>query len=357
MEKYCCTNCEYYTKSKQNFVAHLKSQKHIKLCGMCNDNVLTYKHTVYTCEFCDKMVLSRQHLWKHKKSCKGNPINLKSSTILPVTEISANFSIHDNKSNQPETNQLMVMFEGFKGIMSQALNVANKNADVAIETTHVTKKTINMLNHANKNMLKATPLIKLEKKKAYELIGYDKQSQDIQFEEYEKNIKIYVSKYNNHVFDKYVGDMVVSHYKPKNVDDTNILATDVSRLSFIVLQKVDEDISDNKKEWLNDKSGKRFKSMILIPLMTAFSETITKFLELSIKKTYQNTDKHEAKLCLETDCLKLKRDIDNNKFISPILRYVAPSFSFDSFQPDNENNDTYENEKPKKVIKSKHTKI
>lgn len=96
--------------------------------------------------------------------------------------------------------------------------------------------------------MKSKPMRKLKKKEAYELIRYDDPANEISPEELEKYAKIYVSKYRNDCFVQYVGDMIVEYYKPNKKNDPNILTTDVSRLSFIILQKVNKAVNINEKE-------------------------------------------------------------------------------------------------------------
>ena len=142
----------------------------------------------------------------------------------------------------------------------------------------------------------------------------------------ETYVKTIIHKINHGIFANFVGDMIISYYKPKNINEANIIATDTSRLCFIIMQKVKKDKIE-QKEWINDKSGKKFTELILKPIINAVKETLIEFIEF--KKT---KELNENSLCLMGKCVELKRDIEVEKFTKPILRYVAPSFHFDTLK-------------------------
>ena len=52
---YKCTVCNFFTKRRDNWVRHLKSQKHLS-------------KKVYLCE-CGKQLQSHGGLWKHRQTC------------------------------------------------------------------------------------------------------------------------------------------------------------------------------------------------------------------------------------------------------------------------------------------------
>lgn len=339
MEKYYCKSCDYATEVLFNFKAHIGTKKHALLCKTTLDPELC-KVTIFECVFCNKKSLSRATHFRHMKACKkGNlPDKLDSKSdekmeIKPLQTAENNQVISVLMDLVKTQQDMLKMYQSQQvtnaTLMEKVVDVADKNADA-------TKKSMNMLQYANKNILKSKPLKKLNNTEAYSLIGYDNPEKRITYEEYEKHAKTCVSKYNHGAFVSYVGDMIITHYKPSDKMEANIIATDVSRLSFIVLQKVDKDINKTKKEWINDKSGKRFISLILLPLLEAFKHTIVQYKKMVMDKKYsdKSTDEQMADMNMLTDCMKLKRDLENSKFTTQILKYVAPSFHFDAFEAD-----------------------
>lgn len=378
MEKYFCKPCNYVTTITTNAKTHFKSNKHILLCENCGIDpefdITTCKKFIYECNHCDSVFTNRTLFWKHKKDHKNNSIGVvvdeddvddviddvidgvnntmknKSKDQLKQQQLSEPTLVKILlEQNNTLVEQLKIMAEQNKtqtDLLKQQMNSNDKNAsivanaiDVAKETTNVTKKSMNMLKYANNHILEGQPIKKMKKKEAYVLIGYDKPEKKISFEEYEKHVKMYIHKYNHGVFVHYVGDMIVECYKSTDRKNANILTTDVSRLSFLVLQNVDKDININEKEWINDKSGKRFTSLLLTPLLNAFSETLEIYKKLAQSKNSNknkmismSVDDQMFQLNLLTDCAKLKRDLDNSIFTLPIVKYVAPHFHFDSYE-------------------------
>ncbi len=385
MEKFYCECCDFYSASCAKFTKHLESKTHKKQSNniLLSLDISDYKKMVYQCKYCQTHFFARSTHWRHQKSC-GDDSKISNNNCNPVVAnnldfmsfmmaqaqlfkaemeknngvalMTANSQLPKNDSEKineiiAENKFLKNEIEKKDKIIESAMNLANTNATVALETTHVTNKSMNMLHYANRHILEGKPLKKLKKKDAYLLIGYDNPLEDIPYEEYEKHVKICVSNYNGKNFVEYVGDMIGSHYKPKKITETNILTTDVSRISMLVLQQVDKDINVNEKEWINDKSGKRFISMILSPLLNAFKESINNFISLANKKVFPNMEQQEQMLCLLTNCQKLIRDIDKNTFTQPILKYVAPLFHFDALKLHNESEEDEKikpkNKKPK----------
>jgi hypothetical protein len=77
--KFHCKYCDYKTSKKSSYSEHLLTLKHKKYTnGDVSDakpaqNLLFEKK--YACDKCDKIYLSRNGLWVHKKKCKQNNKN------------------------------------------------------------------------------------------------------------------------------------------------------------------------------------------------------------------------------------------------------------------------------------------
>jgi hypothetical protein len=102
---------------------------------------------------------------------------------------------------------------------------------------------------------------------------------------------------------------------------------------MIVLQKVDKDINENEKEWINDKSGKRFIAFILEPLLDAIRKSLSKYIDV-INNTYSKYDNQDVLFARMHVATIIKINIERKKYLTPILKYVAPSFHFDAFESD-----------------------
>lgn len=76
LKKYVCENCDYSTPYKKDFLKHLQTKKHKK--GQILQNATESMQKVpklFTCE-CGKTYSHHSSLYKHKKSCKKNQIQV-----------------------------------------------------------------------------------------------------------------------------------------------------------------------------------------------------------------------------------------------------------------------------------------
>ena len=62
-----CKSCEYNTKKISNFNRHIKTQKHINICGINNENI-------FICNICNKEFKRKWNLTRHKETICNNVI-------------------------------------------------------------------------------------------------------------------------------------------------------------------------------------------------------------------------------------------------------------------------------------------
>lgn len=300
MEKYYCKDCKYHTNKTSNFKKHMLSQNHSNKSNILfgeNDNCNKFKKKIYCCDKCNKAYTSNRSLQNHICNAYVNNDILKKDA--EISELKQELKSKDAQ--------------------------LHKALDVAVENSKTTGTTMNILKYAKLHLTDAEPLEQLEKKDVYEVINYNNpKNTEIKNEQY---VKIVIHKFNHGIFADFVGNMILEHYKPKKTKDANLITSDMSRLCFIIMQKVNKKGKVGQKEWINDKSGKRFTELVLHPLTNVIKETLVEFL--AFKKNKEMT---ENLLCLMGKCVELKRDIEVEKFTKPILRHVAPSFHFDNLK-------------------------
>ena len=73
--KFYCENCDYKTMRKSSLDKHNMTAKHIKTT---NDNAKVAKSCTkyYSCNNCDKDFNDRTGLWRHKKKCQMNNVDV-----------------------------------------------------------------------------------------------------------------------------------------------------------------------------------------------------------------------------------------------------------------------------------------
>lgn len=187
------------------------------------------------------------------------------------------------------------------------------------------------------NFKTAPPLTMLERPEVCGIIGYTSKT-----DSYE-DVKPYVEKVIFH-YDKsniptYFGQMVAYHFCKGSPEERMAWATDVSRLSFIVMQKIGGMSAEN--EWNVDKSGLKFIALVIDPMFKVVDELIFKYINfegISLSRcnnpAFSNLPNSEyekitTKLHLAS---KIRQDIGLNKFSRDTLRFVAPYFNFDTLK-------------------------
>ena len=85
-QNFCCSNCQFITSNKKDYVRHLSTQKHK---NRENDTNRIQKNpkkpqTQYECSICKKTYKYASGLYRHKKSCleQENNTNLNSQLML-----------------------------------------------------------------------------------------------------------------------------------------------------------------------------------------------------------------------------------------------------------------------------------
>jgi hypothetical protein len=296
-------------------------------------NVQHEKVKIFCCNTCDVFYLSGKSLRKHQIDCKKD---------FKITDL------------QNKTKALEVEINDLKTTMTNKDNLVNNVMEIAKSNAKSTETTVNILKYAKINLNNAEPFEELKGNDIYEVMNY-KNPKNIESIN-ETYVETAIHKFNHGIFHAFIGDMIIEHYKPKTKNDVNLITTDASRLCFIIMQQITKKGNKTqKKEWINDKSGKKFTELVLKPLFNAIGETLMNF------NTFKQAGKlNETILNLMTKSLEIKRDMDVNKFTNKILKYVAPNFHFDKLklldekeELDYMDSDSESDEVPIKIIAKK----
>ena len=389
MEVYICEKCNYYTQKLCNFKKHSLSKKHIS--NVFNNGIQLSQHVNHTNhtnhtngsvqsdqsdQFNHSVQLDKNnqlnHYEKYDKNEKPNGLDyvenidyrkmnqiaqsnqsnqsIKSIKSIQIEKIEktkiygcnkCNSFYVTNKSLQRHIRQSHNTKESIEKLKEENLRLKNELQKeinekqdckdllrdamlIAKENSSTANTSMNILKYAKLHLSNAEPLEQLRDCDISRVIGYKNPNKTE--EKNETYVKIAIHKFNHGIFSGFIGDMIIEYYKPKTTKDANLIATDTSRLTFIIMQKITKGKIE-QKEWINDKSGKKFTELVLEPLINAVKQTLIEFVEFKKKK-----ELNENSLCLMAKCVELKRDIEVNKFTNPILRYVAPHFHFDKLK-------------------------
>lgn len=147
----------------------------------------------------------------------------------------------------------------------------DKALDIAKENNNTANTTMNILKYAKLYLTDAEPLEELTGDDAYTAIKYkNPNGTESKNETY---VKTAIHRFNHRIFSDFIGNVIIEQYAPTTKNTANIISTDTSRLCFITMQKIKKGKTD-KKEWINDKSGKKFTELVLKPIINALKETL-----------------------------------------------------------------------------------
>jgi hypothetical protein len=303
------------------------------------------KENKNVCEFCGKILGSKQAKYAHKKSCKFKPKEEN----------------EDEKWKELAEKQQKQI---------DSLIETNKNSSIATkESAKTAGKSMNMMKYAMVNFKDAPPLLQLTEKQTCQLLEYEGATDKItEREANEKYVRTMIYKHNDKILHKFFSKMIVSYIKTGDPRNCRVWAADSSRLSLIIMEQIN---TKGDTEWKNDKSGKRFASLVIHPVLNKASNMIDEFVtnqrDLSnptsnffIKKM---PDSKRKQIMDETHtALVIKKQLKDDTYEKKILQYAVPYFNFNHFRSADKEFEFFDfktsqtEEKFEKPIKVKKTK-
>lgn len=369
MSEYYCKPCDYTTDKHSNFIRHTNTRKHLKICNKFeetkvdsplngqeliakfaefvsyinngqregnNENEQLKKKTVYgshvyICNSCGREFSSKSSKYKHQKKC-NNDQDKESNSV--INNQITNNNLLNNEFVVKLYEQLMERDKKLEEKDKQISKLLESNVNAtktSANTSETTNKSMNMMTYAIKNFKNAPVLKQLEKAQIKEVIDYNgsvnsyenisEYTEELLFEYKKKRIIPYLGKLIGNYFNINVPDIERSAW-----------ATDVSRLSFIVMQHV-----GTGKEWSTDKSGKKFTDSVIDPTLNFINKVLKKFIDMEEKNQDEyyrefnkNRDKCEKIMELRALAVKFMEEILTDKFKKELLKFIAPFFNFDT---------------------------
>ena len=281
-KEYYCKCCSYHTTKLSSFKDHFSSEKHLKKIKIKNNDMIItnyeeFKKELFICENCNNIYTTKKSLKIHK--CKD--------------KISAN-----EKSKDKQIEALIIKLD-------EKDKAIYKSIDANFYSSKANNTSMNIFRYAQKYLMNVNPLNELKNEDTYDVINYNNPKNEEKINE--EYIKTIIHKFNHNIFSDFIGDMIILRYKPKTAKDRNLITTDLSRLCFIMMQRINTDDKNivETKEWINDKSGERFIKIILDPILVLIKKIIDDFLIFNQGKIL-----NESLLVLMSKCIELKRDIE-----------------------------------------------
>jgi hypothetical protein len=169
----------------------------------------------------------------------------------------------------------------------------------------------------------------------------------------EKRLYDYLMWHNGEgTLHQYIGDIVLKYIKKDNPDDQSVWNSDVSRLTYLIM-----DLVDGEQEWKRDPDGALFTEYVITPIVNHLKEYLNGFLEpKQLKKVVESdssdVEKRDKIMSYSGNIIGTMRTIKSKKFRKNLLLYIGSRVPLQKIMPSNKKKSS----KPQKVIKSKKVK-
>ena len=361
MTIYKCEPCNYETHDKRNFLKHTSSRKHdekvkepSKLSHNCHKTVMTQiQENMYKCPHCDNNYANSANLTRHKKTCteRLTMIDDYENQISKLKEEINHMKVfhkqelksfeHQIESLQRENQRLLALVNNAGTIMKSSISTTNyiiknfkdapplaapedfskltyanygsdneseSDKDIDSETEPIRDMRNAFVDASNKNQINEEPLF------------------DVSVKDKEKFVEKLAKYYRKRQISKYLGDIIIKHYKKKNPKDQSIFNSDTTRLTYIIRELFDNQTID----WTVDKKGIKTTNCIINPFLEHIKELIREYMQ--IKTTFDRetitTKELEANFDNLTLCGQIIISIEKKELSDEILKYIAPYFYY-----------------------------
>lgn len=275
--KYVCEKCDFNTSKKSNYTEHLKSKKHaLALFSDDCDKKLTENQPSldkkYICVNCQKIYLSRNGLWCHKKKC-NNPEEQTQQTNNIAPLITPELIVELIKDNS-EMKKLMIELckNGITNTNTNSHNTTNshnKSFNLNLFLNETCKNAMNIMDFANSIQVGLSDLEKvgelgyvdgiskiiIDNLKLLDVTQIPVHCSDFKREvlyvkdndkwEKENEDKPNIKKLINRVTDKNIS--LISEWKQKNPDCTNINSTKSTKVNKMIMEVMDTNVDKREK--------------------------------------------------------------------------------------------------------------
>lgn len=295
--KYNCELCEYSTDDIGNFDKHRKSLKHVK---KLEEKVAT----LLSCNNCGRVFKNASGLWKHKKICGDQEINLKESYEKKLNDREI-YIIELEKDKQSLTEKVQELNK----VIDILTNENDYHKDLVNSAGSIAKTSVNALSYVVKNFNNAPAIEKFSK---YELLKIE--------ENYTiREIIIYYQKNDN--LSDFVGAVLIDVYKKEDPKDQSIWNTDTSRFAYVV-----REVINNKNEWAVDKGGLKVREYAINPMLNYIKVEMNEYVKeqaLELTKPGANIMKIQANINIANSVVSA---VENGTLANEIMKFITPSF-------------------------------
>jgi hypothetical protein len=282
IKKYSCEPCGYSTSRLNDITRHNESKAHFTKCDIAEKN-LKYIHSLESREL-DKT-----------KAKSENALLIELAGIKSELATKDVLIQHLTKDNNIKEKALKAKEKVIKEKDERITHLTNLRENDVIDIKEDNKhyKSLNTINFLSAHRNTAPPLEELTTKTAKLCIEYD--NDDL--------INMCILHQKANVLHTFIGNIIVDCYKKENPKDQSIWNSDVSRLTFIIRDKV-KNINilakgKNKiqyiNRWIHDKKGVTVNKRVITPILKFLRDTLDNYSKTHCKTihAYIRTDPYK----------------------------------------------------------------
>lgn len=363
MKIWKCKCCDYDTDRKNDYNKHINTNKHKKKLNKLNEQIIMCE--LCNCKFINvdefnKHLNSQLHLSQYNTSNRqvaffqnellqqNNDINEKLLDEISIIKKQfedynikyakleeANSTLMEALKNSLETNKTTA--EAVKTSSEAAVT----SAEAAATATKTANKSMNALTFLRQNYKDAPP-IPLLKQDVFTKVANETYRNEPNNENSKKSLEeIIILHHAGKTLIGFLGDTIVDIYTNKNSKKQSIWNSDVSRLTFLIKNVLNENA---KSEWIQDKKGIYTKKFIIQPMLNVISNSLTKYIDETNEYVDQKTlqirisKKEECQIQDLLSKTQIASELNNliisKKIHNDILKYIAPYFNLIIDKPD-----------------------
>jgi hypothetical protein len=376
-----CEYCDYETKYTRDYMKHLESNRH-------KNNLLEANKQLYKCDDCDKTMISKYVLTRHKTLyCPILKQNIENITTkdLEILELKHQLQIkeYETKLKEAQIKETQLQCDvKIKDVQCEAKikEVIIESKDKIIDElktdkakleynvdnmADIAKRSITALTYCRKNFPKAPPLLELEYHEPPKLLldavpkGIDVAKYLIDL--YEDSDKV----------SPLIANIIIAKYKKKDPTKMSFWNADHARHNFVFV-----DMLNGVAQWENDKDAVNIRSKVIDPMLTHVRNMLVDF---NIKITSELTNKDKTQLDddliegvlitklnnvskYQDRCMNMINRLDDKSFSNSIIKIIASEFQikYDTIEREIEKKEQKKKERrkaySKRIIKQKKTK-
>ena len=219
------------------------------------------------CNFCGLLLNHKSSLSRHKKLFCYKKKELEAEIRSKNDQYDTKKELEKTKRDLEIANtKIMDLTKELDSLKTKMMQKMETQIEYLYETQKnsatTLDKSMDALTFLMTHRKNAPQLKKLTHKKAQELLTS------------EAKLYTHLLHHNEEkTLDQYIGEIILTHIKKKDPDEQSVWNSDVSRLTFLIREIVDE-----SPTWLRDPKGAAFNAKIIVPIINAIKTYLEKCL-------------------------------------------------------------------------------